>query len=717
MRILDRARRLTRATTVLALGGALLALGGTAQGAAATGQHSTPAYRAVCADSAVGSAHCDALSRTDLTPRTASELAVTPDATVPGYSPANLQSAYNLASAAASNGAGQTVAIVDAYNDPNANSDLAVYRSQFGLPACTVANGCLSVMSQTGSTTSLPSNAPATDDWTFEESLDMDMVSAICPNCHILLVEANSTQMTDLGTAVNEAVAQGAKFVSNSYGGSESSSETSYDTSYYNHPGVVVTASSGDSGYGLEYPAASPDVTAVGGTSLSVSANARGWAETVWSTSSTEGTGSGCSAYEAKPTWQLDTGCAHRTVADVSADADPATGVAVYDSFNSEGGWNVVGGTSVASPIIASVYALAGAPAAGTNPASYPYARTANLYDVTAGATATCTPAYLCTAEAGYDGPTGLGTPDGTAAFTAVVPAPANGTFVEVQGTAPVYRIVGGAPVYVSTWTAFGGAQPVSLISQSQFNALSSVPANGTFIEGAQSGQVYRITGGAPVYVSTWTAFGGAQPYTAVDQTAIDDAGTGGVFNHLNQVPANGTLITGAQSGNVYVIAGGAAVYVSTWAVLGGSKPTTVVDQTAIDDAGTGGVFNHLNQVPTNGTFIQGEQSGNVYVIAGGAPVYVSTWTAFGGAQPVTVVDQTSIDNAGSSKLYSHLDYYPVNGTFLLEAQTGAVYIVNNGHPTYVPSWAPYGGPQPTTTIDQAAVTNAGAGGVWSHLS
>ena len=198
----------------------------------------------------------------------------------------------------------------------------------------------------------------------------------------------------------------------------ESASDPTFDSEFYNHPGVAVTASAGDSGFGVAYPAASPDVVAVGGTSLTTATNSRGWTESVWGSSAGgEGTGSGCSADSAKPSWQKDTGCARRTDNDVSADADPNTGVAVYDTF-SEGGWLEVGGTSASSPMIASVFALAGTPAAGTNPASYLYAHTANLFDVTSGADGSCSPAYLCTGQAGYDGPTGLGTPNGTAAFT-----------------------------------------------------------------------------------------------------------------------------------------------------------------------------------------------------------------------------------------------------------------------------------------------------------
>jgi subtilase family serine protease len=355
---------------------------------------------------------CLAEVRTDVTqPHAFAAHAVSAAATPSGYGPSDLLGAYNLPSGG---GAGQTVAIVDAQDDPNAESDLAAYRSQYGLPACTTANGCFKKVDENGGT-----NYPSADSgWAGEISLDLDMVSAIAPKAKIILVEATSANMTDLGTAVNKAVSLGAKYVSNSYGGSEDSSDTSADSSYFNHPGVAITASAGDSAYGVEYPASSPNVTSVGGTSLTKDSSNRGWSESVWSTSSTEGTGSGCSAYEPKPSWQTDTGCSNRAVADVSAVADPATGVAVYDSYQA-GGWQVYGGTSASSPIIAGVYADAGAPGGGDNPAKYPYQHTSALNDVTSGSNGTCSPSYLCTAGTGYDGPTGLGTPNGLTAFTA----------------------------------------------------------------------------------------------------------------------------------------------------------------------------------------------------------------------------------------------------------------------------------------------------------
>ncbi|MFF4060850.1 peptidase S8 [Streptomyces sp. NPDC001668] len=413
-----RAGSAVAATAALVLAG----LGTAAHADAASSTKVTWAATPCATPKKAGELACDSLRVTGGT--TAFQKAqraggVTPraaDAATPtGYGPSDLQSAYGLTSASANNGSGQTIAIVDAYDDPNAAADLATYRSYYGLPACTVANGCFKKVSQTGSTTSLPT---ADSGWAEEISLDLDMVSAIAPNAKILLVEAKSATMANLGKAVNEAVTLGAKFVSNSYGGSESSSDTSYDSSYFNHPGVAITVSAGDGGYGAEYPAASRYVTSVGGTALSTSSNSRGWTETVWNTSSTEGTGSGCSAYDTKPTWQTDTGCTKRMIADVSAVADPATGVSVYDSYGVTAGWYTFGGTSASSPIIAAVYALAGTPGASDYPAQYPYKHTSSLNDVTSGSNGSCSTTYFCTATSGYDGPTGWGTPKGVGAFT-----------------------------------------------------------------------------------------------------------------------------------------------------------------------------------------------------------------------------------------------------------------------------------------------------------
>ena len=323
-----------------------------------------------------------------------------------GYGPSDLLSAYGLTSQAASAGGSQTIAIVDAYDHPNAEADLGVYRSQFGLSPCTTANGCFRKVDQRGGTAYPKANGG----WAQEISLDLDMASAICPNCKILLVEADSNSFANLVAAVDRAAILGATQISNSYGGNEYPSETS-DESHYNHPDIAVTVSSGDSGYGAEFPASSRYVTAVGGTNLQPNAgSARGWSETAWS-----GAGSGCSAYVTKPAWQTDSGCARRTVADVSAVADPNSGVAVYDSFAFQGasGWMVFGGTSAAAPIVAGFYALVGLAAATP---SFAYNNPSSFNDVTSGSNGSCGGSYLCTAKAGYDGPTGVGTPQGGAA-------------------------------------------------------------------------------------------------------------------------------------------------------------------------------------------------------------------------------------------------------------------------------------------------------------
>ncbi|HET7034945.1 MAG TPA: S8 family serine peptidase [Thermomicrobiaceae bacterium] len=362
-----------------------------------------------------GTARCHAILRTDIggPHGTVGPQAVTPS----GYGPADLQSAYNLAPAQSSftvNTSGgkvvwsqqPAIAIVDAYDDPYAEKDLGVYRSNFGLPACTTQNGCFKKLNQSGGTRYPRANGG----WAQEISLDLDMASSVCPYCRIVLVEASSNGFGNLMAAVDQAVKQGAVAISNSYGGSEFSGETTYD-SHFNHPGIAITVSSGDAGYGVEYPAASRYVTAVGGTSLTRSSASRGWSETVW-----RDAGSGCSAYEAKPSWQTDAGCGKRTVADVAAVADPNTGVAVYDSYRYQGysGWLVFGGTSVAAPVVAGVYALAGnSPTYG----SYPYGHSASLNDVTSGSNGSCGGSYLCTGRTGYDGPTGNGTPNGTGGF------------------------------------------------------------------------------------------------------------------------------------------------------------------------------------------------------------------------------------------------------------------------------------------------------------
>jgi len=369
-----------------------------------------PAVR-VCPSDGPGFARCLAWKRTDV---------VRPNV-IPGYSPASLQAAYNLTTASGTNGAGQIVAIVDAYDDPNAEADMNVYRTTFALPACTTANGCFLKINQLGKTAPLPgTDVVGHGGWEAEESLDLDMVSAICPNCSILLIEANSNTTTDLFAAEDAATTTcTTNVVSNSWNTSEYPSEAS-DETHFNHPGIMITVSAGDTGYpNSGYPAASQYVTSVGGTHLTKVGSV--WTETVWT-----GSGSMCSTYISQPAWQTALGsgytsiCGKRIDNDVSAVADPNTGVAVYDTFGGTGGcssWCQFGGTSASAPIIGAVYALAGNANTATY-GSFPYGNTGSLNDVTSGSNGSCPgAAFLCTAGAGYDGPTGLGTPNGIGAF------------------------------------------------------------------------------------------------------------------------------------------------------------------------------------------------------------------------------------------------------------------------------------------------------------
>jgi subtilase family serine protease len=331
---------------------------------------------------------------------------VIPDATSPlstAMSPAQIQAAYGLTGA---NAAGRTVAIVDAYGYPNLARDLTTFRSYYGLPAC--STGCLTIMDQNGG-----SNLPRFNlGWAQEQSLDVDAVSAACPTCHILVVQAKSANFSDLSAAVNTAAKQaGVVAISNSYGGGDLADST-YGAAY-NHSGIAITASTGDNGYqGASFPASSHYVTAVGGTTLHMSGTTR-QSESVWS-----GAGSGCSTVNvAVAPSTFDTGCAKRAMADVSAAADPNYGglSTVSPSSSKNSSWSQWGGTSESSPIIAAVYALAGGGYSNTTP--YAAGTSSNLHDITSGSNGSCPTTQWCNARTGWDGPTGLGTPNGTGAF------------------------------------------------------------------------------------------------------------------------------------------------------------------------------------------------------------------------------------------------------------------------------------------------------------
>ncbi|HWA92738.1 MAG TPA: hypothetical protein VG889_22080 [Rhizomicrobium sp.] len=341
---------------------------------------------AACAHAVGPTARCLARIVTDAN----GAIAVSGPTSISGYTPADLRDAYKIKGSGAKT---TIVAAVTAYGYTNAETDLGTYRAQWGLPACTTANGCFKKLNQSGAAGPYPAQNLG---WAQEAAVDLDMASAMCPNCKIWLMEANTSSFANLGATVDTAASLGAHAISNSYGSSESGT-TAYE-SHYDHAGIAIVAASGDSGFGIEFPASSPHVTAVGGTHLVPAANARGWAETAIG-------GGGCSTVYAKPAWQTWPGCTKRTVVDVAAVSDPATGVAVYGPVSATtSGWMVFGGTSVSAPIVAGVYGVNG----GTvTYGSDPYAHPTQLFDITSGTGA----------GPGYDPATGMGTPKGAGAF------------------------------------------------------------------------------------------------------------------------------------------------------------------------------------------------------------------------------------------------------------------------------------------------------------
>ncbi len=370
--------------------------------------HAGNALRAACPVARPGRARCFVVYRTR------------PDGSRPaaaagpkGLTPRDIWSAYRLPFRRDPR---QTVAIVDAFRTPHIAQYLAYYRRRFGLPRC--GRGCLKIVNQQGKAAPLPrSGVPI--GWDVETTLDVDMVSVACPRCHILLVEASSDLSTSLAAAENTAARLGAPVISNSYGGQENGFAMTLAKDY-DHPRHTIVVSSGDAGFGeANFPADLATVTAVGGTQLRRSGNARGWSESVWNAHDNLGDAgaSGCSAYVAKPRWQHDPRCPGRTIADVAA---VATDIPIY--LKNRGGWITVGGTSVAAPLIAGIFGLAGN-AARLSPGSL-YHHRRQLFDIRAGNNAglappkaTCGDDYLCVARRGYDAPTGLGAPDGTGAF------------------------------------------------------------------------------------------------------------------------------------------------------------------------------------------------------------------------------------------------------------------------------------------------------------
>ncbi|WIX99296.1 S8 family serine peptidase [Amycolatopsis mongoliensis] len=373
------------------LSAAVVALGAFVPAASAA-----PAPRAACPDPGPGLLRC-------LT--TYTSLRALADGPA-GWGADDLAAAYGLPSDA---GPDTLVGISIAYDAPNLEADLAAYRAQYGLPPCTTANGCFRKVNQQGAPAPLPA---ASFGWAMESTLDVSMVSAACPSCRILVVEGNTPEFADLAETEDTAVRLGASVVSNSYGARESGAPLAF-ASHYQHPGVTVVASSGDAGFtAASYPAVLPTTVAVGGTTLARDpSSARGWAESAWQYG-----GSGCSAYIAKPSWQKDTHCGKRTVADIASAAED---IAIH--YTDAGGWLPANGTSASAPYVAGLIARSGH-AGATQPSSL-YAKASSFTDITAGTNdptgggKKCGNDYLCVAGPGYDAPTGVGVPSGLTGF------------------------------------------------------------------------------------------------------------------------------------------------------------------------------------------------------------------------------------------------------------------------------------------------------------
>jgi subtilase family serine protease len=383
--------------------------------APATPTRAPASLRPACPPAAFGYERCLVLFRPQFSVNRAIAAGMTGAAATPrGWGPRQLERAYKLPVNRRSQ---QTVAVSIAFDTPRLAHYLAVYRKHYGLPACTVTNGCFRKVNQHGKASPLPPSGVGSG-WDLEATLDVSMISAACPHCKILVVEANDPSFANLAVTENTAARLGAQVISNSYGIRENGFAQHFAKAY-RHPGHVITASSGDFGFtAASFPANLTSVTAVGGTVLHRANNRRGWAEHVWNIAFAGAGGSGCSAYVAKPAWQHDHACAGRTVADVAA---VAWNIPIFNKHY--GGWVTVGGTSVSAPLVAGIYALAGN--ASTIRPGYEFRHARALFDITRGNNAffvpqpkvVCGNSYLCVATDGYDAPTGVGTPDGTGAF------------------------------------------------------------------------------------------------------------------------------------------------------------------------------------------------------------------------------------------------------------------------------------------------------------
>lgn len=637
-----------------------------------------------CQASSAGTAGCAVLTGTAVGHRAAGLPAV--GTTPTGYTPANLASAYRLPSTMPT---GSKVAVVTAYDDPNAATDLGTYRTQYGLAACTTASGCFQKVNQTGGTTYPKASAG----WSAGAAESVDMISAICSACDIILVEASSSAITDLGAAENEAVALGAKFIDNDWTIPEAaigSAETTYDTEYFNHPGVAITAPAGDGGYGVSYPAASPYVTAVGGTTLTADIGViRGWNESTWT-----GTGSGCSTVEPKPAWQSDTGCTGRTDNDAAAVADPSTPVAYYDTPTA-GGWGTGSGTALSAAIIAAAYALAGFPAPGSNPASYLYTHPAALHAITSGSDGTCAVAYLCTAGTGYNGPAGMGTPYADTAFHTVGARPSaisakNGTtWVFVLGSSGAIE-ESSRPSGSSTWsslTSLGG-------TWSGYPSALAASDGSVWVFARSGGNLYadQLPSGSTTW-SGWTEIGNpgdsltGTPTTVQEKNGnIDvftrDAVTGNLYE-VQLVGGTGTWSGFTNFGDTLPNDVGVVVGGDGWLYMMGVSSNSELYYDGLPPNGSWSGWTLVSSTPVTGIpkIIQDaagtdrvyvRQASNGALLESTLPSGTSTWSAYGSLGGSMINDAAALGGTGGTVFafeigggtYINFDKLPPSGTY-----------------------------------------------------
>lgn len=473
-----------------------------------------------------------------------------------GESPANVLTAYGFNKLSCTHttttdwtdpnlcGHGQTIAIVDAYNDPNVVSDLQTFDTQFGLPTCNDTNGCFTKNTQ---------GTPATDSgWAMEISLDVQWAHSIAPGAKIVLVESSDNSLGNLLTGVDTAVGTGAKQVSNSWGGNEFSTETNYDY-HFNSPTSSFYAASGDAGHGVIWPAASPYVVSVGGTTLTTDSSGNWVSESAWS-----GSGGGTSAYEPKPSYQNNFNSnTKRTVPDVAYDGDPNTGFYVYDSVpvNGNSGWWIVGGTSAGAPQWAAISAIANSQNAnlvsasfGANSALYNAASGAqsspqtnpyltNYHDITTGSNGAC--GSICNAIVGYDEVTGLGTPQSNNIVPFIAP-PTTPDFT-ISANPSSFSVSAGTPqsstITITSLNAYSGTVTLSSSFGSVSPASLTVPASGTA-------------------TATLT-------FTPTASTTITVSGTSGTLNHSTSITVTVPTVPSAPQ-NLAAVAGNNKVSL-TW--------------------------------------------------------------------------------------------------------------------------------------------------------